>query len=310
MTQRSNKPVSPLVPGTPTIPPGQLVTVNQLQVHTTLAGQGAPAMVLLHGSFLSAFSWREVLAPLATHRTVLAFDRIAFGQTARPAVRHPWGHRAPDNPYRPEAQADLTVALMDRFGLDTAVLVGSSTGGTVALLTALRHPSRVRALVLVGAMVYSGYPVSEIPLWVLPLLPNRLMSRVVGLVFRRAYASLLRSFWYDRAKMTPDVLATYQSLLQVDHWSQGIWELIRATHRLGLDERLGTISVPSLVLTGEHDRTVPIEQSVRLARELPNAHLVIIPECGHLPHEEQPERFVHEVGTFLARLSQNAPQRC
>ena len=88
----------------------------------------------------------------------------------------------------------------------------------------------------------------------------------------------------------------------IGDWSRAFWELFIETHHLRLDERLKTMSKPSLVITGEHDLTVKTEESIRLARELPDAELVVIPDCGHLPQEEQPEAFVLEVRKFLQTM--------
>jgi pimeloyl-ACP methyl ester carboxylesterase len=70
-----------------------------------------------------------------------------------------------------------------------------------------------------------------------------------------------------------------------------------------LIEQLEELDVPVLVITGDDDRIVPTEQSVRLAQELPRAELVVIPNCGHLPQEECPEAFLQAVEAFLARFS-------
>ena len=63
------------------------------------------------------------------------------------------------------------------------------------------------------------------------------------------------------------------------------------------------MSLPSLVITGENDLTVKTAESIRLARELPCAELVIVPDCGHLPHEEQPEAFLVAVKKFMKRIA-------
>lgn len=281
----------------------QFLDINGLKVCCTVAGTGKPALMLLHGSFLSIFSWRKVVQPLAQRGSrVVAFDRVAFGETARPLVSPQQARQMEHNPYSPEFQASLTTALMDSLKIEQAVLVGNSTGGTIALLTALRAPQRVRALVLVGAMVYSGYPTSEMPAWVRPALPRRLMAFVVRTIIRRTHDSIVRSFWHDKTKITPEILAHYRAALRAERWPDAMWELILATHKLRLAERLHEIQVPALVITGEHDRAVPTAQSIRLAEELPRARLVVIPECGHLPHEEQPDLFLNAVRTFLAEL--------
>ncbi|MBC8263534.1 MAG: hypothetical protein H8E47_05355 [Anaerolineales bacterium] len=102
-----------------TVPPQQLadpdsrfVDINGLQVHYKMAGQGGPALVLLHGFGASVFSWREVMEPLAEIGTVIAFDRPAFGLTERPVP----GEWEGESPYRAEAQVELTVGLLDELG--------------------------------------------------------------------------------------------------------------------------------------------------------------------------------------------------
>jgi pimeloyl-ACP methyl ester carboxylesterase len=75
-----------------------------------------------------------------------------------------------------------------------------------------------------------------------------------------------------------------------------------ASRSLGLDKRLDDVRVPVLVITGDDDQIVPTEQSIRLAGELPNAQLVVVPNCGHVPHEECPQPFLAAVSSFLAGL--------
>jgi pimeloyl-ACP methyl ester carboxylesterase len=278
----------------------RFLDVNGLSMHYKRAGQGEPVLVLIHGSFLSLYSWRDVMQPLAQHGTVIAFDRPAFGLTSRPLPR-PQDH---SNPYSPEAQADVIITLLDRLGIQQAVLVGSSAGGTTAILAALRHPQRVRALVLVDAMVYSGYAVSEFPRWLRALLwamgpPGALPVR---LLIPLLHDKVVRSFWHDPSRLSPEVLARYRSSLHLRHWDQAWWRLVLSSHALDLEARLDRLRMPVLVVSGEHDRAVPLEQSQRLAAALPDAEMVTIPACGHLPHEECPETFLQAVHKFLSRL--------
>ncbi len=284
----------------------QFARINGLRVHYTVTGQGSPCFVLLHGSFLNLSSWRHVIAPLAQHGTVVAFDRITFGQTERPIPDPHHIQRLEDNPYSPEAQADLTIGLMDHLDQEQAILIGNSTGGTIALLSALRSPQRVQALVMVGGMVYSGYPVSEMPDGVKPFLPNWFGASLIGAIIGRTYNRILTSFWHDPTRLPPDILAAYRTLLATDDWNDALWQLIRATHHLHLDERLQHITCPSLVVSGEHDRTVPLQQSLRLASELPGAGLAILPDCGHLPQEECPHTFLLALHRFLQNIHRRA----
>jgi pimeloyl-ACP methyl ester carboxylesterase len=210
-----------------------------------------------------------------------------------------WGER---NPYTPEAQANLTVGLMDALGAKKAFLVGHSAGGAIALLTALTYPERVEGLVLVGAAVYTG---GGTPRLVRPLLNTPQMRRLGPLFARRIQdwgIEFARSAWHDPERITPEVWKGYQKPLQAENWDRAFWELNRASHPFDSIEELEELDVPVLVITGDDDRIVPTEQSVRLAQELPGAELVVIPNCGHLPQEECPEAFLQAVEAFLARF--------
>ncbi len=291
----------PIPPLEGAVPPRELadadsrfIDVGGLEVHYKLAGEGRPALVLLHGFAASTFSWREVMAPLAQDYTVVAFDRPAFGLTERPRT---WPG---DSPYSTPAQAELTVALLDRLGIERAVLVGNSAGGTVAMLTALQYPERVEGLVLVDPAVYGG---GGSPAWLRPLLALPQVDRLGPLFVRRIQGwglDFARSAWHDPSRITDEVWAGYTRPLQAQDWDVGLWELTRAGRPLGLEERLGELRLPVLVITGDDDRIVPTEQSVRLAGEIAGAELVVIPNCGHVPHEECPAAWLAAVQDWLA----------
>jgi len=277
----------------------KFIEINGFTVHYHIADNGKPLMVLLHGSFLSIRSWRFVFEKLAERATVIAFDRPAFGRTSRPLPSSKNGVS-----YSPEAQTDLVIALIEKLGFNKAVVVGNSTGGTLALLTALRYPEHVTGLVLVDAMVYSGYATSEVPAFMKPLMKSMtpLFSRLMKVLITKLYDRNTRGFWYKKERLTDDVLAAFRSDLMIGDWSRAFFELFLETHNLNLAYRLKTISLPSLVITGEYDLTVKTEESLRLARELPGAELAVIPDCGHLPHEEQPEAFLLAVQKFLKNV--------
>jgi pimeloyl-ACP methyl ester carboxylesterase len=294
----------PVPPLEDTVPPQQLadadsrfVTVNGLEVHYKRYGEGEPAMVLLHGFGASTFSWREVVTPLAELGTVVAFDRPAFGLTERPL---PGEWEEGENPYRPEAQVALTVGLMDALEIERAVLVGNSAGGTVAVHTALTHPDRVVALVLVDAAIYTGGSAPRAMRW---LLSTPQMDHLGPLIARRIRTwgrEFGRSAWHDPSAIPSEFWEGYETPLRAEHWDRALWELTKASRASQLGARLDEVRVPALVVTGDDDRIVPTEQSVRLAAELPDADLVVIPQCGHIPQEECPAPWMDAVRDFIA----------
>lgn len=276
---------------------------DRLDVHYKEAGDGEPPLLLLHGFGASLFSWQGVMGPLAASSRVIAYDRPAFGLTERP-MREGWGSPADWRagiPYGSDAQAQMAVALLDEVGVQEAVLVGHSAGGALAMLAALDRPERVRALVLISPAVYGGGGNPALQ-W---LLGTPQMRRVGPLLVRRigtAGLDVIRTAWHDPARIPDEAWAGYTAPLSTENWDRALWELTVAGRSRDLETRLAELTLPVLVITGDDDRIVPTAQSIRLAGELPNAELLVIPACGHLAHEECPEPALEAIARFLAAL--------
>ncbi len=273
----------------------KFIEINGLNVHYKELGSGKPVFILLHGFGASVYSWREVKLPFSELGRVIAFDRPAFGLTSRSLP----GSWTGESPYSPEAQVKLVISLMDALGVEQAWLVGNSAGGTVSVATALAYPERVKGLVLVDAAIYAG---GGSPNWLRPIFNTPQMDHLGPLLARQLQArgdDFIRTAWHNPANVTQEILEGYRKPLQANHWDVALWELTKASHSLGLDLRLKELKMPVLVLTGDDDRIVPTEQSLRLGKEIPNAKLVVITDAGHVPHEEKPAEFMQAVREFV-----------
>jgi pimeloyl-ACP methyl ester carboxylesterase len=169
------------------------------------------------------------------------------------------------------------------------------------MLTALRHPARVEGLVLVSGAIYADGP----PAVLRPFLYTLQMRRLGPLLVRTLGTqgeAILASAWHDPSKVTAEIIAGYRQPLRAENWDRALWELTLASHPLQLDAQLKNVRAPTLVVTGDDDRIVPTAQSIRLAAELPNAELVVIPSCGHVPQEECPQAFLNAVMDYLMAL--------
>lgn len=245
-----------------------------------------PLILLLHGFGASVYSWREVRRELSGYGDVIAYDRPAFGLTERPLR---W--KGP-SPYGPENQLALALALMDALGYERAIVVGHSAGGTLALSLALEHPDRVAGLVLVSPAAYAG---GGAPSWIRPLLFFPPVNHLGPLLARRLGEGgddFLRSAWYAPERISDEMFEGYRAPLAVKDWEKALWELTKASRSARLEKRIASISTPSLVISGDSDAIVPVGQSLRLARELPDATLVVVPQTGHVAHEESPAAFL------------------
>jgi pimeloyl-ACP methyl ester carboxylesterase len=297
-------PISPL---TGTFPPERLgnaesrfVELNGVTVHYTVTGSGEPVMILLHGFGAYLFSFDPVVEKLAEYGTVIAFDRPAFGFTERP-ILDSWSG---PNPYTNEFASDLTIALMDSLGVEEAILVGHSAGGAVAMLTYYRHPERVQALVMEDAAIFGGGGAPSF-ISALAWLPQvqRLGPLLVRSIAGESGISTIYLAWHDDSKVSPDIIEGYKRPLMAQDWDYALWQFTAAAHPLNLDLNLTSISVPTLVITGDDDQIIPTSQSVKLASNIPGATLVVMPGCGHIPHEEAPSAFLEAMVNFLFRVA-------
>jgi len=277
-------------------PDSQFIELNGLAVHVKTLGEGEPVFVLLHGFGASLYSWRPVMESFSQHGMVIAFDRPAFGLTERPLT---WEGQ---NPYGPEAQVALVTGLLDHFGVQQAILVGNSAGGTVAMNVALAYPERVSALILVDPAVYSGGGSSTLMRRLLATPQMRHLGPLIVRQIQERGPELIEQAWHDPSQIPPETLDLYKKPLQAENWDKALWELNLASQASGLSEQLNELSLPVLVITGDDDRIVPTENSIRLAGELPNAELAVIPQAGHVPHEERPAEFMQAVDAFLTSL--------
>ena len=296
----------PVPPLEDTLPPrvladddSQFIEINGLSVHYKQRGSGSPAFILLHGFGASTYSWREVMEPLAQQGLVIAYDRPAFGLTERPLD---WEGI---NPYSEAGNINLLLGLMDAKNIEKAVLVGNSAGGSLATAFALEHPDRVLALVEVDAAIYQTRPDSALLDWLF----NTPQVDHLGPLLSRSLAgaqgeAFIESAWHNptRLEENPEILAGYRKPLQAENWDRALWEHTKAADAPDLAQQLSQIRTPVLVISGDDDQIVPVENSRRPAEELTGAQLVSRENCGHLPQEECPAAFLEAVQKFIKAI--------
>ena len=256
-------------------------------------GQGSP-ILLIHGFGASTYTWRRIAPALAETHRVIAVDLKGFGQSDKPF----------DERYSIFDQAELLKQLIVGNDLRDLTLVGHSFGGGVALLLALdddpRLEGRISKLVLLDTIAYAqDIPVSfrmlNMPVVShlgVRMLPPALQARLA-----------LRIAYLDNSKIEDEEVEMYAAPLRTAAGKHAIIHSARQIIPEGLEEiseRYKTITVPTLIGWCDHDRIVPLDVGLKLRRTLPNAHLKIIDDCGHMPQEEQPEATLELIQGFLA----------
>ena len=265
-------------------------------VHYLTAGDPSSdkLILLLHGFGANVSTWDLVLDELGTEGFVVAYDRAAFGFTERPET---WSGT---NPYSSAGQLEVIQALVDEFGDGKEVVIlGHSAGGNLAAAFAAANPESVDELILLAPAVYStgGGPSWLNWIYDIPQL-NHVGPALVSSIATSGL-DLLQESYYDKSLVTEELTAKYTAPLKIVGWEKAFWNYNKAPRTTNVDKQLALLTVPILVITGDTDEVVATADSIRLAGELPNAQLVVIENCGHLPNEEKSQEFLTAVAGFL-----------
>jgi pimeloyl-ACP methyl ester carboxylesterase len=277
--------------GIPQGVPGQHVPVEGTEVRYLQAGAG-PDVLLVHGSPGTVEDWETVFARLAAHYRVTAFDRLGHGYSG-----------GAKRPHTPAENATLALGVIRALGLRDVVFVGHSYGGATALALALREPPEVRAFVVVGTRAYG--PISVDPLFrvlALPVLGKGVAAALAPLTGPGRVEAGVRGAFGPNADAIPADFVARRTLL----WTRPTVAVTLSQERTTLSESLAaqsprypTIRKPLVVVCGEQDTNV--EDSRRLAREVPGARLVLLPNTGHYVQYARPEVVVAAVEDAAGR---------
>jgi len=248
-----------------------------------VAGSGPP-VVLIHGMVNSSRHWERVALQLAERYTVIAPDLLGHGDSATPRGDYSLG-----------AHAASIRDLLSAIGVDRASIVGHSLGGGVAMQFFWQFPQRTQRLVLVSSGGL-GHEVS-------PLLRSLALPGIGLAVAAAAHPGVVRAF----AAGGPQGRAIARALRPLGQ--PGARRAFLQTLRSVIDVRGQRVSavdrlylleaMPTLVVWGERDHTIPIEHGRAAHAAIPNSRFATLPKAAHFPHLEDPAGLADVLNTFL-----------
>jgi pimeloyl-ACP methyl ester carboxylesterase len=271
------------------------ITVDGVETQYLEAGAGPP-LLLLHGHEQSATSWRWVIPALARTRRVLALSLPGHGESGTAADGY-----APGTDLAPFVAAFCS-AVAPGEAVD---LAGHSAGGAIALRLTLADPARIRTLTLIDS---AGLGREVHPLLALDTLPvigelAVMISRMPGGDLARTSMSAAMLFaqpWRIPAEFFTEQHALGRRPGQLEA-STAMARALFGPHgqRQILLDRLPALTTPTLIIWGDRDYLLPVQQAHAAAASLPHGQLSVFPDCGHLPHVEHPDRFATVLRTWL-----------
>jgi pimeloyl-ACP methyl ester carboxylesterase len=246
-------------------------------------GEGPPVL-LIHGLGLSGGAWWRTVDALSPDMRVITFDNRGIGrsESLMPA-------------YTTEAMADDAVAVLDDLGLDDVHVYGISLGGMVAQQLALRHPRRLRSLVL-GATQPGGRRAVPAHEEVLSFFRRR-----SGMMQEEAaWASVPYNYGPRAREEQVDRIADDIERRLANPFNEAAYRAqLFAAALHNCFGRLDRIRVPVLVVHGEHDRVIPVDNAHLLADRIPGSELRLLPDAGHLYPTEEPD-VDRDIAAFFA----------
>jgi pimeloyl-ACP methyl ester carboxylesterase len=269
--------------------------INGIEVYYEEHGSGDP-LLLIMGLAADSLAWLFQLPEFSQHYRTVVFDNRGVGRSSKPA-----------GPYSIAQMADDAAGLLEQLGIQRTHVVGVSMGGMIAQELALRHPERVRSLVLactyakpdagverqmessLAAFGGTRGPSGEIQVDLSKLDPMMFFQHLLPTVFNPPFI------------MTelPKLMQVFSGALQYGFSMDAILAQTAATQGHDTLARLGEINAPTLVLTGDNDLLIPSTCSDTLAAQIRGAKLVKIAGGSHGFNFETPELFNREVLTFL-----------
>jgi aminoacrylate hydrolase len=257
------------------------VSIGDADIHYEEHGQGPPLMLVTGLNGIGSF-WSAQVPDLARDFRVIVHDHRGTGQSTHSRIRYSVDQMAAD-----------TLRLMDALGVESAHLVGHSTGGAIGQTIAQDHPARLQSLVL--SATWAGRDAYFRRLF--EARKEILLARGVEAYLRASVLVLAPPWWISAndAAITEQHRLAVAASAPVEVLTSRIDAIVAFDRR----ERLGQIRVPVLVIVAADDMVTPAFYSDELASRIPGAKLVVLDGGGHFAPQVTSGPYNAAVGAFL-----------
>lgn len=275
------------------------IDIQGFRTHCLHAGEQGEVLILLHGAGVDSakLSWAEVIVPLAENCRVYAIDLPGYGETGY----------LPHVEYSNSFYVQFVKQFMDQMNIQKATIIGLSMGGGIAIEFALTFPRRVNTLGLVCAyglmekwqwhfLTYHLYVNTPLNTWSYAMVANsRWMLQYI----------IQTGLFYERKNVTEQLIDEIQEAAKKPNSGHAFASFQKSEYldksgvRSNFIKRLSEVFVPTLVVHGRYDRSVPVKYAYQAQKLLPNGQLAIIDNARHWPQKEKPQQFVAVVRKFL-----------
>src|ERR1035437_2222096 len=258
----------------------------------TLLANQCPTVILIHGFGASLRVWDDIYPLLSANYSVIRLDLKGSGFSSKPK----------DDQYAPSDQAYLLLKLLKQLGQTNVVLVGHSLGGGVALITYFEsmisaQDITVRGLILIDSAGYS----QKLPFFV-SVVRNpitRFFSYLMPAYYRVRF--VLNRIMETKDRITADRIHKYSFFLNQSGSRYALCQTakqILPQNASELASKISMIQIPTLIVWGENDPVIPVENAFQFRKAIQKAQLAVLPDTGHIPQEERPTETFSAMNQF------------
>ena len=262
--------------------------ISNSRLFYSITGEGEP-LILIHGNFNDSRVWDYQIASFAEHYKVVWYDQRGYGRS--------------DTPISAFSHFQDLKALIDLLDLKKITLIGSSSGGSVAVDFALQYPELVKALVLVAPSI-NGY---RYPLQVmLEAMKNIFLLKSKG--FEVTIEKFINNPFWEYLFPPQHRQEAREKVLQIVKTPKNFysWDFkLAIPQKPSANKRLQEIHLPTLIVISDKDKAFNIKVGEYVYKEIKNSKKIVISDCGHLPFVEKPEEFNKRALDFLKETSDN-----
>ena len=279
--------------------PVKHATVDGMDVAYIDQGAGDRVILLIHGLGTHAKGWRRNIPALADagHR-VIAVDLPGYGMSGKDHY-----------PYSMSFHAAVCAGLLDALDIGSAVWVGHSMGGQIALTAALERPDHVAGLVLLSTAGFEPFTEGEGDWMKGAVTPKFVHDATTRQIARNVHSNFhempaeAEFFITDRIRM--------RGAADFDQYCYAVWRNVAGMLDGPVLDRLGDIDKPTLIMFGEHDALIPNpylhggftrDVAQRGHAAIAGSQLIMIPECGHMTMFEKADEVNAAVRDFVGKL--------
>ncbi len=261
--------------------PTPAIPANDLKAAYLEIGHG-PTLLMLHGFFGDAACWLPLIQKLKSHFRCISLDLIGFGESSKPMIR-----------YDVAISVAFVRQFVEKLGIESCYILGHSFGGWVASAYALKYPNLTQGLILTAPAgirddSFADRHLNLRPLlWKTPLVDWALHLATPFAKMKGKRAEIEKIWWIRKSIVSQPVARSF--LISRLRAKEVVDTVEKEIHKLRL---------PTLVIGGDRDKTIPVWHCQTFAREIPNAKLAIISGADH----NLPDGYFREIADLIGKF--------